>query len=282
MWSRRRNVACALALLFIVTVGTGGCGRSELVASPRDPATTPYAGPLYLNPSQRTGKSEKTAGAAGRVVQCVTRVSGGVGRDAYEGAAMSSPDGALEAAASEVGYIGQPADFVRERTDGSRVLYTYRVAGEVKQAMIIVDGPTLDRGKTGWHAESWARCDLSEFPDAVMDAHGLHRWSDANGRRVPTYELSSGPGPEHCGWQTATFLYLNDRIFVGNAPDDLVPEYVPDTYARSVPVPADATTTDYVRDGSLLWLAADRRAAYLGSKDSAERWPATIKEFGCA
>jgi hypothetical protein len=66
---------------------------------------------------------------------------------------------------------------------------------QVKLAMIVAYGPTLDRDKTGWHAETWARCDLSEFPDAVMDAHGINRWSDRDGRPVPTYQLSSGPGP---------------------------------------------------------------------------------------
>ncbi len=282
MGSQRRNVICASALLVVVGLGAGGCGRSGEVASPADQATTPYAGPLHLAPAERTNEAERTAGAAGRVVECTTRVSGRIGRDPYEGGAMSSPDAALEAAASEVGYVGHPDDFVRERSDDTRVLYTYRVGAKVTQAMIVAIGPTFDGGKTGWHAETWARCDLSEFPDAVMDASSQDRWSDRNGSRVPTYEISSGPGPEHCDWQTATFLHLDGRTYIGNAPDSLVPEYVPDTYARSVPVPADATDTGYVRDGSHLWIAADRNAAYVGSEDSAERWPGTAKEFGCA
>ena len=270
------------ALLGLVVVGLVGCGRADIVGSPPDASNTPYAGPLHLPSGQRTGESEQVAGAAGRVVQCTTKVSGGVGRDPYEGAATSSPADALDAAASEVGYIGDASDFHRERTDENRVLYTYRVEAEIKQAMIVVNGPTLDRGKAGWHAESWARCDLSEFPDSVIKAHRLDRWTDRNRERVPTYEISSGPGPEHCGWQTATFLKLNGRTYIGNPPDDLVPEYIADTYAHGVSVPAEAVDTGYIRDGSHLWLAADRKAAYIGSEDSAERWPVVIKEFWCA
>ena len=195
---------------------------------------------------------------------------------------MSSPKKAFANAPSEVGLIANRHDFAREREESDRVLFTYRVGSSIKEAVIVADTPTLDQGKTGWHPETWAHCDLSEFPNEIAEQDGRQIWTDANGRRVPRYVLAVGAGPAHCNWDSATFLDLDGRTYIGDPPDGLVPSYVPDTYAEDIRVPASATDTGYSYRHRHLWIAADRRVAYVGTTQHAERWPAPTKEFGCA
>lgn len=46
-------------------------------------------------------------------------------------------------------------------------------------------------GPAGWHPESWAHCDPSEFPDAALRAGGPEIWTDDQGRRAPSYDIRS-------------------------------------------------------------------------------------------
>jgi hypothetical protein len=59
-------------------------------------------------------------------------------------------------------------------------------------------------------------------------------------------------------------------------------EYVDEPFRADVPFPADATDTGYSRDGRKLWLAKDRRRAYVGTSEHAELWPVTAKPLDCA
>ncbi len=82
-------------------------------------------------------------------------------------------------------------------------------------AVILHDGPALG-GPSGWHMESWARCNPAEFPESVTSERGLEIWTDDAGKRVPTYRVVSSTGPEHCNWTSMRFLTLDesDRAYV--------------------------------------------------------------------
>lgn len=150
------------------------------------------------------------------------------------------------------------------------------------------DGPSQHFG-TGWYLESWARCDLAELPPAVADEAGVQVWTDAAGRRMDTSRVKSYAGARHCNWEHMTILVLNDRnperpparVYVANAGPDLQ-EYVAEPYDADVALPATAIDTGYHRAGRHLWLAADRRRAYVGTPDRVELWPLASPDLRCA
>jgi hypothetical protein len=166
------------------------------------------------------------------------------------------------------------------------VLYTYEVDTLVKEAVIVHRGRNT-AGSVGWYVESWAACDPAEFPDSVDAFHGLQIWTDARGRRVPTTAVVSSGGPEHCDWQDMTFLTLGRHLqgdqpsgttYVGNADPDLS-KWFAEPYRRHVNLPGD---TGYHRGDQHLWLAADRKRAYVGDADDVELWPRMTMKLACA
>ena len=264
-------MVCAVALLGAAS----GCG---------DQAAGTYTGPLY---------SDGEHGAAGDAIQCSTPVRGGIaGHSPYaEGATAQTLDGAWETARSEAAFDGATSTSGYEiaAEDEDRVLYAFEVGGEPKQAVIIRNGPATDgAGGPGWYVESWARCDLSEFPDAVAEANfGLQIWTDDTGERVSTGQIESYPGPEHCDWQNMTFLYLNedgpDQAFYVRRPDSepYLREHFAEPFDSTLPLPADAVDTGYECAGEHLWLSPDEQRAYVGTSEQVELWPRTIKPLRC-
>ena len=109
----------------------------------------------------------------------------------------------------------------------------------------------------------------------------------ADDRAVPTYRVTSAKGPQHCDWESATFLSIDDGGQAGGSgyvrdPDGVLADYAP-SYQASVPLPADARATGWHRGEQSLWLAVDGSAAYVGTaKGPVERWPRLPDDFGCA
>jgi len=92
-------------------------------------------------------------------------------------------------------------------------------------------------------------------------------------------------GPDHCNWQSATFLQLGSSwhdSYVRNPPGELT-DFLAGPYQEHVALPDDAVTTPYEREGERLWLAADKMTAYVGSDTAdVEAWPREVKPIGCA
>lgn len=105
------------------------------------------------------------------------------------------------------------------------------------------------------------------------------------GVEVPPTEIVAAAGPEHCGWQSATFLTLGwplgtrpqtaagARQYVRD-PRRVLPSRLPPLELDAT-LPADASPTGYAHGPVRLYLApSDQdRAAYLVLGDSVERWP---------
>jgi hypothetical protein len=248
------------------------------------PAEHSYEGPLFIE--RNLGKHPGT-GAAGDVVDCRHFGDGGAvaGKTYAEGATADSAEGALETGLHESIYDGASHGLAVAARTHDRVLYVLEVDGAARQAVIVHDGPATEgTGGDGWYVESWARCDWSELPPSVRPAW-LLVWTDHDGTPVPTEKVQSYIGPDHCNWQSATFLQLGSSwhdSYVRNPPGELT-EFLAGPYREHVALPDDAVTTPYEREGERLWLAADKMTAYVGSDTAdVEAWPREVKLIGCA
>jgi hypothetical protein len=265
----------ALAVATLITACASGSGGPSVPG----PAKHTYEGPLYV--AHLSGAHPK-AGAAGQVVDCTTWGDGGsVTRvPYYDGATTDRPEQALHEEGIFFGGAQEGLRVAKEVTD--RVLYVLEVNGVVKEAVIVHDGPAAPgAGGPGWYVESWAVCDNSELPRWYTDSIGQQIWTDSSGHPVPTEKIESWRGPEHCDWQSMTFLYLGKASYVRNPEPDLG-EYFADPYRAHGQLPKDAIDTGYERGGQKLWLSADVQVAYVGTATDVETWPREVKPLLCA
>ena len=276
------------ALVAALAVLASGCGSPASTAAP---APVPYAGPLSVPPAPGRDLWEDP-GAAGQITDCDHGVIGGSSTNPFSGGEVgSTPRDALREAHDEGGWDG-PIDrmqVVREEPD--RVLFGYAVQGRVKQAVVVHHGPAAEgtgAGEDGvaWWVESWARCDLAEYPAEVAASLDYQVWTDAAGRRLPIRTVVSYPGGD-CVPGT-TFLELGRgseepdgrQVYVAHGED--FPTHFAEAYRADVPLPADAVDTGYTHDGDHLWLSPGRERAYVSSGDRVDLWPRTVQELGCA
>lgn len=280
----RSGVSAVLALAVLLSA----CANSGVASPGGDSSGAPvpasglaehaYDGPLHFG---RGGGAHPDAGAAGQVVHCNSWGDGGsVSTVPYaEGATTDRPEQALD---EEGIFGGGPRDGVRvaKETD-DRVLYVLDVNGVVKEAVIVHNGPATDgAGGPGWYVESWAVCDSSELPRAYTDSIGLQIWTDSSDQPLPTPTIQSWRGPEHCDWQSMTFLELGKATYVRDPQPDLA-GYFTDPYLPHSELPPDAVDTGYHHDGQKLWLSADKQLAYVGTITDVEVWPRQIKPLLC-
>lgn len=270
-----RSFSAAVAALCVVGP-LAGCGDADTTAG--DAVEHGYDGPLSV---ARAEAKHPRAGAAGEVVDCRTWGSGGsVGEAVYSGGeTVDNPVEALKVAGNEGGFGGVHEGLVVAKEEADRVLFVLEVGGAVKQAVIVRDGPASDGA--GWYVESWAHCDYSELPRSFTDSIGLQIWTDAQGRAAPTNVIESSTGPQHCDWQSMTFLRLGRVEYVRDPHEELA-DYFADPYEKHATLPDDAVDTGFERGGDHLWLSHDKQRAFVGSQDDVEAWPRALQRLGCA
>jgi hypothetical protein len=244
----------------VLVLGLTACSPADRPPMPR-PADQPYRGPLYLSPEDATNDAERLAGAAGRVVQCTTRVSG-QSPVVYDG----QPAGTTPQDAMAVGFREYMLDALTgadlERTDGDRALFTDRYDGVARQALIMVNRPDRS-GKPAWYLESWGRCDWSEFPMARTRELEITIWTDKEGRPAPTYQIVSHPGPSHCDQDRMTFVDVGDTSYATRVESSMVGSFFAEKDRARVRLPLDAVDTGFHFEGTQLWLSADGQRAFL-------------------
>lgn len=287
LWFRRVDLAPDLPGQVLNTLTTA---RSEPPPSPSSSPTgeteaaeaslaTPRPVPDDPDPLTR-------AGAAGVKVECVGPAHlGGWALD-FGGPAVGAPDpqGALQAFLDQ-GLFGLPQEgYELAAREPGRVLFTYTVDSNPKVAVIVADSAVVDEQLTvenGWGIETFATCDPAEYAPATDDELGQTVWTDRDGNRVPTSTITSYPGPAHCGWQSVTFLHLDDRQYLRD-PQDLLRDQTTTPYNGDGQLPADATDTGYRNNGQELWLSPDADIAYIVTNTTVEAWPATTNRVACA
>lgn len=277
-----RIVLCVVTVALVVGCGdsssTGG-GGVEPVADDSLPVVD-----LFEQPVADASEPADRAGAAAGFIDCEYGISqGGWSPDFGAPGSASDPDRALLEFV-DGGLFALPTEgYVAEGRDQDRRLYTYSVEGEAKVAVIVADSTNVPLdAEDGWVVETFASCDPAEYDPTADDQIPMDIWLDADGNRVPTSIITSSQGPEHCDWQSVTFLWFDDRQFIGDPEDALwdvefVAPYRPDT-----DLPSDATDTGYHHDTRHLWLSADGTVAYLVGDNRVEAWPSSTELIGCA
>jgi hypothetical protein len=281
----RARMTVVLGLLLVC-----GCG-TPTVLTDVDPVPSPYDGPMRVKQdfADEAGVLVRS-GAAGRALECDGKPYAGGGGD-YDGGLESVQDdapAALEDYFDNEGWDGRWPDdgYQVEREDDDRVLLSWDVDQRTKVAFILADGITDYAGNRGWGVESWAQCNAAELGADEIDDLGIEIWEDADGNRVPTTDVTSFPGAEHCDWQDVTFLMLGGerkgRQFLRDLDGELA-DQTRTTYDGSATLPDTARDTGFHRDGRELWVSRD--AAYLVDRSDpgdVERWPAAKEPIFCA
>lgn len=292
-----RRSALGLALVLVVL---GACGSAEGVGVEAAPmldaaemagptsspqSAAPYSGPLFVRGQDDSRDITARSGAAGRALQCAGPVNDGhMGGEIVDYGGGSEPRAAL-AAFLEAGPGTVPKSGYRMvRRTGDRALFAYEVAGRAKVALTVVDhsDDELLGARGPWTGEAWAQCDPAEFDPAADTDHQIGIWMDAAGSRVPTSLIHTRPAATHC-WPGALLLRLKDAglDFVRDPEGAYGEDLKSMSYEANVALPASAVDTGYTHDDWHLWLAEDKRAAFVVKPDGVERWPAITGDAGC-
>jgi hypothetical protein len=277
---RGRLTAVLGAALVMVVVG---CDSGDDVVVDGTVPSSPYGGRLNVPTKEldeHTPRALRLAsGAAGRALECAGKIYNGNGPDGWSGDdGGDSPEEGLKLY-FDLFDPGAPRSGYRvERRETDRVLYSYDVEGRTKVAVVVAKD---QKDRPGWGPETSASCDPSELPADWTASHGFEIWTDRAGERVPTTEVSSGAGDDHCGWQKVHFLDLGEGRY-GRDPEGLLgPGLLTAPYDGSVTMPVNARDTGYRYEGRELWLTGDRRTAYLRTPDGVEAWPLLKEHVAC-
>jgi hypothetical protein len=258
------------------------CLLAACVADPND-ASLP-AVDLFEQPVADAPDPADRAGAAADFIDCEYGISqGGWSMDFGPPGSAPHPDGAL-ARFLEFGLFALPRQgFVAVGRDEDRMLYTYSVAGEPKAAVIVADSTTVPLGtEGGWVVETFAACDPAEFDPSVDDELPVEIWVDADGNRVPTSIVTSSQGPQHCDWESVTFLWFEDSQYISDPRRVLSGVDFVAPFDDDSELPSNAIDTGYQREGRQLWVSADGSVAYLVDDNRVEAWPTSTDLVGCA
>ena len=259
-----------------------GCGPDVIAEGA--PVDDPYDGPLYIRVSQPDHLDPVVrSGAAGMTLECSgDPFLGSTGRNWGVTSGHGTSVDALESFLDDEDASLPPQGYRVERETQDRVLFSYDVEGDTKVAIIVADGLTDATGESAWSVETFAQCDPAEFPAAVTDELGIQVWVNQQGKRVPTTVIQSSQGPEHCDWDSTTFLHLKGDTFIRDPKGVLPRDWFSVTFDDDVTLPEDVDDTGYRLDRQRLWVAADRSAAYIATENAVERWPAATGYVGCA
>jgi len=250
-----------------------GSGSSPPVVTPPPPPPTPSPGPP--TPEPRPAWAVDLAGQ----LECdgapsSTGAETGTFLDQVE-----DPDPSWVARfLANSGFAGLPGRLdPAERTD-DWARYVHERDGRLKTVLILTD--TFEPGGP-WVVTGLRTCDASEFDPAVgLSGVTMTIWRDGSEAPVRTDVLSDTVGPGHCGWQSTTFLMLDDELYVRD-PDGVLAEFGVVGFDPDVRLPSGAVDTGYHDDTRRLWRTADPDVIYVAYPDHVERWP-RASGIGCA
>jgi hypothetical protein len=112
------------------------------------------------------------------------------------------------------------------------------------------------------------------------------------GQPVPASEIAAAAGPEHCGWQSVTFLSVGWPLGTRPATAAGARQFIRDPrhvlprslqFKTNAMLPSDAHPTGYFYGVVELYLSPtdQGRAVYLVSDGSIERWPRSDPMLVC-
>jgi hypothetical protein len=143
--------------------------------------------------------------------------------------------------------------------------------------------PSIRPGPSGTPVPAARAGDLAATFDSAP-ASG-HLWT-REGRPVEPGEIGTSGGPEHCGWQAATFLHiawpvgtrltpLTERRQYVRDPQGVLPAPLRDRLDLRANLPGDARPTGYSYGSIEIYLSPSDQdnAIYVVGSSSVERWP---------
>jgi len=265
------SVAVLLGLLVFASPRFGGVGRE---ASP-DPGSSPSDQPTEESASRVPPNLIPmwAVNLAGQL-ECdgpVARI-GGEFPESFGGpdTLNNSADDALAV------FLGPSNPFASIPTAGYTQLhaethwasFAHLVDGRPKAIVLLTD--TTEHGP-GWQVAGLRACDASEFDPTVPLTFPVTIWTDQSGNRVSTGTIRSMPGPGHCGWDSVTWLGVEDNLYFRD-PQDVMAEWTTTSFALNAQLPPSAIDSGYRSGGGSLWIDPGRDA-YVVSADRVERWP---------
>src|SRR2546428_3510553 len=118
---------------------------------------------------------------------------------------------------------------------------------------------------------------------------------ERNGQKVPPSEIVAAAGPDHCGWQSATFLTIGWPLGTRSETADNARQYVRDpsgVVSQALhahlgfhgTLPADAQPTGYWYGAVQLYTSASDvdQSVYLVAGHDVERWPRSDPMTDCS
>ena len=153
-------------------------------------------------------------------------------------------------------------------------------------------------GVLGWRSDvlgvrsagPWTSVSLAFDPPPPYPGYAWYR----DGRQVSSFELNTNAGPDHCGWQSATFMTVGwpiprvsetiaeARQFIRD-PYGAVNSSLRDRLVLNAVMPADARRTGYHHGSLELYVSATNDdAVFVVSPRGTERWPRSDPPIACA
>ncbi|MGA7272326.1 MAG: hypothetical protein WB239_14740 [Acidimicrobiia bacterium] len=236
---------------------------------------------LFEQPVADAPDPADRAGAADEFVECVHGLwQGGWSMDFGPPGSAPNPEEAVLLFLKS--WSLPTSNYTLAGRDENRVLYTHLVEGIPKIAVIVADSTQVELdADAGWVVETFAACDPAEYDPSTDDEIPMDIWLDADNQRVPTSIITSRQGPEHCNWESVTFLTFDDRQYIRD-PRGVLARVGFTAYDENAELPETATNTGYHREGRQLWMSADRTTAYVVDNDRVEAWGTTDEPIGCA
>lgn len=278
------RVAGALLVFGLAACGSGQSDEPEALTTDADTDSALPVVDLSATPVADAVDPGGRAGAAADLVECEHGLwQGGWSMDFGPLGSGPDPDAAITSMTASGLLPSPPGGFTAVAQGQGRIAYTYNVDGRPRFAAVVADTEEVPLDATDrWAVEVFASCDPAEFDPSADARSGYKIWLDTDGGRVPTSVVAESSGPEHCGWESVTFLTVDDKTFVAD-PEGVLPEdHVTATFDDDAELPSDAVDTGYHRNGKHLWLAADGHSAFLVDEETVQGWPALTEGVACA
>lgn len=169
------------------------------------------------------------------------------------------------------------AEYTQLHAEPHWASFGHLVDGRPKAIVLLTD--TTEHGP-GWQVAGLRACDASEFDPTVPLTFPVTIWTDDLGTRISTETIRSMPGPAHCGWDSATWLRVEDTLYFRD-PEGVMAEWTATSFAMNAELPPSAIDSGYRSGGGSLWLDPGRDA-YMVLADRVERWPrSSDPQIGC-
>jgi hypothetical protein len=193
-----------------------------------------------------------------------------------------TPDAALRLLLDAGMFASFPLrGFAPAVVEGHWARMEYRADGRIRAVAVATDRVADFPEGDGWHVVGIRACDASEFDPADGLTFGQTLWRDRDGALARSDRIQSSPGPEHCGWESAIFLWFDGMQYLRD-PNGVLAESTVVRFDPDAALPDDAIDTGLHTDDWRLFTTTKGDAVYVVTGTGAvERWGRARDQVGC-